>query len=145
MPDYEYAVTTSFPRVLQTIRSRARHGALRKLELVWDYRDFVCLSHIQEGDRHRAWFDAFLEALRGSGDCGYERVVRIVGMETLKRMGSRHRENVLLTIRDLHFACGGKLYWDEILLWENYESAGNMEALEAGFPLFGGVFIGPGS
>lgn len=123
MPCNEYKPGTSFPKVLQHIRSRARYGALRKLELVCNYRNLVCL-------RHGAWFDAFLEALRGSVDCGYERVVRIEGLETPNTIGIQHRHGVLLTMRDLHFACGGKLYWDDILLWENYESTGNAEALK---------------
>lgn len=76
-------------------------------------------------------------------DCGYERVVRIVGMKTFRRIGIRHRENILATVRDLHFACGGKVYWDEVLLWENYVSVGKGAALHV--TLLDEFFVGPGA
>ncbi|CAG8951761.1 hypothetical protein HYFRA_00005563 [Hymenoscyphus fraxineus] len=113
------------PRVLQVLRSRARHGALRKLELCWGSGAFRALVESVEGmELGRGGFDILLEALRrGSGDCGYERVVRIEGVRELEGLGEMS-ESVWTTVRELHFACGGKLYWDGVLLWENYEKVG---------------------
>ncbi|CAG8972094.1 hypothetical protein HYALB_00011226 [Hymenoscyphus albidus] len=113
------------PRVLQVLRSRARHGALRKLEMCWGSGAFRALVESVEGvEMGRGGFDVLLEALRrGSGDCGYERVVRIEGLRELEGLGEMS-ESVWTTVRELHFACGGRLYWDDVLLWENYEKVG---------------------
>jgi hypothetical protein len=129
---------SSFGKVLNALNSRARHGAFRRLELIWgedgggDGRSRAAVMimaykrHIEGGHETQPdvkGFVALLEALRQGGEaCKYERVIRCFG----KRRGVKTPE-----LRDLSQASalmdgvaemlinsfGGSFYWGDTLAW----------------------------
>jgi len=112
-PNGAYAHFIHLSKVLQSLASRARHGAFKKLELVWGACDFELVVSGEE----RA-YDALLNSLRqGSEACRYGRVIKLPDSDTLE-LFSLEADHAA---RDMHFAFGGKLFSGNKLAWENYQ------------------------
>lgn len=101
-------------RNLQMFASRARHGSLRNLELVWNYEGLEIMESAVLGMA----FDRLLECLRKAsvGMRGVKRCIRLPRDRILESTG-RFGVDV---VRDLHMAFGGRLFVGSELVWEDY-------------------------
>jgi len=115
--------TRVLAKAFRILASRARLGSLRTLELEFDWFQFGLLV----GTRDRAHvnpsslYDVFLELLRiGSEVCG-ERSLRINTPNLAPYSWKRIHNDI---IRELHFAWGGKFFWDDVLLWDELREIG---------------------
>lgn len=126
----------SFAKALNVLASRARHGAFRRLELVWggDDRQIAAkmivtyIRYIQGGhddEEDVKGFLALLDALRQAGEaCRYERVIRFNSSSKSAKERDHSRDYELCPIVDgasemLNMAFGGSLFWAEKLAWED--------------------------
>jgi hypothetical protein len=115
----------TFAKVLQVLASRARHGSFRKLELVWGFVDLVeledtnsCLERGIETEKTRCWEEVLGCLFRASDGCRYERVLRLPPVGRVRTAWDKRREGEDVA-REMHFAFGGRLYWGELLSWED--------------------------
>lgn len=126
----------SFAKALNVLASRARHGAFRRLELVWGgddrqiaakmivaYIRYTQGGHDEEEDVKG--FLALVDALRQAGEaCRYERVIRFTSSSKPAKERNHSRDYELCPIVDgasemLNVAFGGSLFWAEKLAWED--------------------------
>ncbi|EPE24477.1 hypothetical protein GLAREA_08329 [Glarea lozoyensis ATCC 20868] len=128
--------TSALPKLLQLLASRARYGDFRSLELCWDQWGFFQLVTVNSGNGFENLidlYDALLDGLRkGSIGCGYERVIRLPADST-KEDATRWKLDPTKTrdtLRVLHFACGGSLYWANKLVWQNYQQVADIDLVE---------------
>ncbi|RDW77036.1 hypothetical protein BP6252_05089 [Coleophoma cylindrospora] len=108
-------------KALRLLASRARHGDFRKLDLSFSAHRMEALVRNRESNNAKLQeeYDEFLRMFReASTGCKYERSVEasMWDLDGSLRLASQW-ENV---IRDVHFAYGGRFYWDGVLLWDNY-------------------------
>ncbi|TAQ87134.1 hypothetical protein B7494_g4527 [Chlorociboria aeruginascens] len=100
-------------KALSLLGSRSRHGRFRRLELEMG-DDWKGLIFMREGYRGAVGaYDAFLDVLRAAGEGRYEKILRAKG-------GSRAAEEREV-LKECHFAWGGKAFWDDELVWEDYK------------------------
>jgi hypothetical protein len=108
------------PRALSSLSSRARHGKLKRVTLVWDESEFRDLIRGYGHNMGTVWAPAagrrvteLLEALNCGGNCGSERTIRFPDTES--------RFFYLdMMVEDLHFAFGGKFFVGERLIWNDF-------------------------
>lgn len=104
-------------KTLNVLASRARFGNFRRLELVWDEDQFMCLLDMarQIPMARSRRYDELLEGLR-TGESGgrFERIVK------LPELGGQRGREAGACAKDLHFAFGGRLFWGDVLEWENW-------------------------
>jgi hypothetical protein len=116
--DNDSDLTRLMSKTLNVLASRARFGNFRRLELVWDEEQFKILMNMarQIPMARARQYDELLEGLR-TGESGgrFERTIRLPSL-----VGQRGREAEACA-RDLHFAFGGKLFWGDVLGWENWK------------------------
>jgi len=99
------------------------------LELVWGKEEFMLLRWISI-EAHSI-YDELLRGLRqGSEACKYERVVRLpwLGGQT----SEQEKRVVQGVARDLHLAFGGKQYWGEVLVWDEFFELPLWDTVSAG-------------
>jgi hypothetical protein len=121
-------LTRLISKTLNVLASRARFGHFRRLELVWDSDQFKYLQMMarQIPMARARQYDELLEGLRtGEGGGRFERVIRLPGDP--RPAGQRGRE-AEASARDLHFAFGGRLFWGDVLGWENWNQVIPVEA-----------------
>jgi hypothetical protein len=128
------------PKLLRLLASRARLGEFRLLELMWSADEFYELvaAHLPDAapssvDR----YDALLEYLRvDATDCGYDRIIRF-DEECISTSlypicwgpTEMAEDDTKETIKALHFACGGSVYFEDKLLWQNYQQVNDISKL----------------
>jgi hypothetical protein len=125
--DNSKTLITTLSKMLNVLASRARFGHFRKLELVWDCEEFACLQSmsldIPMAKARR--YDELLEGLRtGEGGGRFERVIRLPYDPWGIGLKLREAEPCA---RDLHFAFGGRLFWGDVLEWENWKQVAPQE------------------
>jgi hypothetical protein len=128
------------PKFLRLLASRARLGEFKLLELTWSAHEFYdhVYSHMEDASRS-LWdrYDTLLGELKiGTTDCGYEIVIRFDDLcirESLYpiRWGPTDmaEDDTKETIQALHFACGGSVYFEDKLLWQNYQKVNDISRL----------------
>jgi len=106
---------------LKAFNSRARHGQLKKLDLIWRKAEFGDLIRGHTHNTGTLWFPKegkkvadLLETLRGDGRWEFERSMKLV----LERNLSITRSDQL--VEDLHLAFGGRFLHNEKVLWEDF-------------------------
>lgn len=105
---------TTIPKILTLLASRARHGAFKKLEIVWSREEFLFLTGPRERDRRK-----MLEGLcTGNEGCGYERVARVGGMGDVLEDVEGMFDEVEALGREVHACFGGRFYMGEELVWD---------------------------
>jgi hypothetical protein len=113
-------IITQLSKTLNVLASRARFGHFRSLELVWDSEQFEILQSmsLQIPVARARQYDELLEGLR-TGERGgrFERVIRLPHPFG----GGQNSREAVACARDLHFAFGGKLFWEDVLGWENWK------------------------
>jgi len=127
--------TSEVPKILQLLASRSRFGDFKMLELAWDAAPF---SELVEANSASVVsdttdsYDMLLEELRdGSTSCRYERVIRLLEhSKSVKLLGGLTSEEIQETVRVLHFACGGSLYWQKKLVWQHYQKVDEIHVCE---------------
>ena len=106
----------TLPKLFALLTSRARHGHFEALRLDLQRTVLKVLNLWALMDSPR--YDEMLEILRDvSKECNFQRSFRV-------EKGFLPEEAELDTIRDLHLAFGGRMFYGGQLLWDNYEYVG---------------------
>jgi hypothetical protein len=108
-------------KTLNVLASRARFGHFRRLELIWDNKEFGYLQELarQIPMAKARVYDEILEGLR-TGESG-GRFVRVVRLPAAPRQVGQRSRDANSCARDIHFAFGGSLFWGDELGWENWK------------------------
>ncbi|KAL3426907.1 hypothetical protein PVAG01_00417 [Phlyctema vagabunda] len=111
------------------LASRARHGRFKRfvLTLTQDRLQVLAQNRDSINPKLQKEYDDFLYVLREASDgCKYERRIDVEEIPPTgsysPRLAKGWEESV---IRDIHFAYGGRFYWDGIKLWDNYVKVDN--------------------
>lgn len=118
MPSLQH--TSEFlPRALKSFNSRARHGKLKNLDLVWGQSEFKELFRGSGQSTGAVWLPKdgervmdILSALKGDGRWGFERSIRLPAMAFTIRHSN--------LVEDLHVSFGGRLFVGDKLVWQDF-------------------------
>jgi hypothetical protein len=103
----------AMPKCFARLSSRARLGCFESLLLHFDSHSFGVLAGWNRLQSRE--YDEVLDILReGNKECNFQRTIRVA-------RGCATTPDDFDTIRDLHFAFGGKLIYEEKLLWDDYQ------------------------
>lgn len=119
-----HAAYGTIKKILKALKSRTRKGALRFVRICFkDFNEMLDLRAIEAVmsiQGQLGCYDDFLETMRTDSE-GWvgEKEMKVDIRESMKKLLGRRGE-VELTVRELHFAWGGRMVVNGRVVWKDY-------------------------